>query len=155
MKLQTDLRAFVECLNAAKAEFLIVGGYAVGYHAEPRFTGDIDFFVGTSPENAARVADAICRFGFGSLNLTPADFQKPDMVVQLGRPPNRIDILTGVEAVTWEEAWQNRVNDTLDGLPVHFLSRELLIKNKAAAGRPKDLGDVENLRSHKTSPKRT
>ena len=144
MKLQTDLRAFVECLNAAKAEYLVVGGYAVGYHAEPRFTGDIDFFVGNSPENAARVVDAINRFGFASLNLTPADFQKPDMVIQFGRQPFRIDILTGVEAVGWNEAWQSRVDDTLDGLPVHFLS---------AAGRPKDLGDVENLRNHKTYPK--
>ena len=145
MKLPPDLRAFVESLNAAKAKYVIVGGYAVAFHGHPRFTGDIDFFIESTPENGQRVANAIDLFGFASLGLTPKDFTLPDSVVQIGFPPNRIDLITGIEAVRFEEAWSSRLTADLDGLPVSFISKELLIRNKKAANRPQDLGDISKL----------
>lgn len=117
MKIPKDLRAFVESLNAVSAKYVIVGGYAVAFHGHPRFTGDIDFFIESSPENAQRVAQAIERFGFASLGLTPDDFTAPDRVVQIGFPPNRIDLVTGIEAVGFEEAWSSKLTANLDGLP--------------------------------------
>src|SRR4051812_16235061 len=116
MKLPRGLRRFVESLNSAKAKYVIVGGYAVAFHGQPRFTGDIDFFVESTPENARRIVEAIDHFGFASLGLTPNDFTKPDFVVQIGFPPNRIDLVTGIDAVTFEEAWTSRLNAELDGL---------------------------------------
>jgi hypothetical protein len=145
MKLPKDLRAFVESLNVASAKYVIVGGYAVAFHGQPRFTGDIDFFIETSPDNAERIVEAIDRFGFSSLGLQVSDFTAPDSIVQIGFPPNRIDLITGIDAVTFEEAWSSRLVAELDGLPVSFISRELLLRNKSAAGRPQDLGDVGKL----------
>ena len=145
MKLQQDLRAFIESLNFTRAEFVIVGGYAVAFHGYPRFTGDIDVFVGNSPENAERVARAIEHFGFESLGLQAADFSKPDAIIQIGFPPNRIDIITAIDGVSFAEAWKDRVPSELDGLPVSFISRALLIRNKQAAGRPQDIADIANL----------
>lgn len=146
MKLQRDLREFVELLNSHGIEYLVVGGHAVSFHGHPRFTGDIDFFIRRSPENAARLLAVLAVFGFGDLGLTSTDFMTQDRVVQLGRPPNRIDLLTGVSGVTFEEAWATRVAATLDGLPVCFPSREVLLRNKDASGRAKDLADAAILR---------
>jgi hypothetical protein len=145
MNLPPDLRAFVESLNSAGVKFVIVGGYAVAFHGHPRFTGDIDFFVEISADNAQRITQAIDLFGFSSLGLKPADFTQPDVVIQLGLPPNRIDILTGIDAVTFEEAWSSRLIAQLAGVPVPFISKELLIRNKKAANRPQDLGDISKL----------
>ena len=145
MNLPPDLRAFVESLNSAGAKYVIVGGYAVAFHGHPRFTGDIDFFVESSPENAQKIVHAIDLFGFASLGLKPDDFTQPDAVIQIGFPPNRVDIITGIEAVTFDEAWSSRLTARLDGLPVSFLSKELLIRNKKAANRPQDLGDISKL----------
>jgi hypothetical protein len=125
---------------------VLVGGHAVAFHGYPRFTGDVDFFIDTSAENTALVAAALREFGFGALGLTAADFQSPEVVIQLGRAPNRIDILTSVTAVSFTEAWQARIEATLDGLPVWMISKDLLVKNKLATGRPQDLADVEKIR---------
>jgi predicted nucleotidyltransferase len=146
MKLPKDLRAFVESLNAANAKYVIVGGYAVAFYGHPRFTGDIDFFVESTPENADRIVRAIDLFGFTSLGLTRDDFVNPDIVVQIGFPPNRVDLITGIEAVSFEEAWSSRQSVQLDGLPVAFISKELLIRNKTAAGRQQDRGDISRLK---------
>ena len=116
MKLPCELRAFVEPLNFAGVKYVVVGGYAVSFHGRPRFTGDIDFFIEASPENAARVVAAIEYSGFGSLGLTAEDFVQLDQIVQLGYPPNRIDLITGIDAVTFEEAWASRIMGELDGL---------------------------------------
>lgn len=145
MKLPSDLLAFIGSLNAAKVKYVIVGGYAVAYHGHPRFTGDIDFFIEPSEENAARVIQAMDLFGFSSLGLSVKDFTNPDAIVQLGYPPNRIDVMTQVDGVSFEEAWNTRETSAFDGEPVAFISRDLLIQNKKASGRARDLGDLENL----------
>src|SRR5688572_275818 len=107
-QLQTDLSEFIELLNSRKVEYLVVGGHAVAFHGHPRFTGDIDFFINASPENAQRVLDVLASFGFGDLGIALTDLTAPDRVVQLGRPPNRIDILTTISGVTFGEAWSSR-----------------------------------------------
>jgi hypothetical protein len=145
MKLSKDLREFVELLNSRKIKYVLVGGHAVAYHGFPRFTGDIDFLIDASPENAALVALAVSDFGFGHLGLKEADFRGPETVVQLGRAPNRIDILTSVTAVSFGEAWESRVEAKLDGLPVWMISKDLLVRNKLATGRPQDLADAKRL----------
>ena len=149
MKLAEDLREFVELLNSTKVEYLIVGGHAVGYHGYPRYTGDIDVFIRRSPENAARVASVLDAFGFGQLGADADTFQQPDMVVQLGRPPNRIDILTQISGVEFDDAWPGREDVLLDGVPVPMIGRDALLANKRASGRPKDLADLRELEETK------
>lgn len=145
MRLQKDLREFLELLNSTSVNYVVVGGYAVAYHGSPRFTGDIDCLVELSTENAERLIEVINRFGFADLDIQRSDFLNPDSVVQLGVPPNRIDLLTAIDGVTFDEVWRTRVTGQLDGLPVCFISKELLLQNKRAAGRAKDLADVVSL----------
>ncbi len=145
MPLEKDLRDFIASLNSEKVEYLIVGGFALAYHGVPRFTADLDFLVRPSPENAQRVYRAISGFGFASLGLTLADFMQPGRVIQLGLPPNRIDLLTSLTGLGFEEAWQTRVAAELDGQPVWFIGRNALIRNKRATGRARDLADLEEL----------
>jgi hypothetical protein len=145
MNLSKDLREFVELLNSRKIKYVLVGGHAVAFHGFPRFTGDVDFLIDTSPENAALVAAAVSDFGFANLGLKEGDFRGPETVVQLGRAPNRIDILTSVTAVSFAEAWQTRVETSLNGLPVWVISKELLVRNKLATGRPQDLADAKRI----------
>lgn len=147
MKLQKDLREFIALLSSHGCEFVIVGGHAVAFHGHPRFTGDVDFLLRASDDNARRVLDVLRDFGFAELALTTADFTAPDRVVQLGRPPNRIDLLTSISGVDFEHAWDTRVSAELDGLRVDFLGLDALIANKLASGRPKDLADVVKLRA--------
>jgi hypothetical protein len=134
-------------LNSLKVEYLVVGGHAVAFHGHPRFTGDIDFFIRASPENADRVLRALDAFGFGSLGITASDFTAPGRVIQLGRPPNRIDILTSISGVEFESAWASRAAAELDGHAVNFIGVDELLKNKQASGRPKDLADAAKLRA--------
>ena len=117
MTLSKDLREFIGSLNSHSVEYVVVGGYALAYHGFPRYTGDVDIFVRPSMENAERVAAVIREFGFASLGLSAADFARPDQVVQLGHPPNRIDLATGLTGVTFDEAWATREPASLDGLP--------------------------------------
>ena len=145
MKLHSDLKEFIELLNSEKVEYLIVGGLAVAFHGYPRFTGDIDILVRRNADNAARVASVLNRFGFGELALDPTTFTTPNTVVQLGRPPNRIDLLTSISGVTYDQAWRGKVSGTLDGTPVDFIGRNELIANKRASGRAKDLADLDYL----------
>jgi hypothetical protein len=154
VKLQKDLREFVELLGSKRVEYIIVGAHAVAFHAHPRFTGDIDFLVRGTPENARRLVAVLEAFGFTSLGLTPQDFLAPANVVQLGQPPNRIDILTSISGVDFEEAWASRVHGDLDGLPVVFLGLDALIKNKQSAGRDKDLVDARILSTLRSKPER-
>ena len=147
MKLQKDLRAFVELLIAKRVDFIIVGGHAVAYHGFPRFTGDIDIWVRPTIENGERLVDVLAAFGFGDCGVSASDFTIPERVVQLGTPPHRIDLLTSISAVEFSEAWDSRVNAALDGIGVSFLGRDALLRNKRAAGRAKDLADIEELES--------
>lgn len=145
MKLQKDLREFIELLNSHNVRYLIVGGHAVAYHGYPRTTGDIDFFIEASEENAAKLEKVLARFGFGSLGLTAKDFLEPGTIIQLGYPPNRIDLVTSISGVTFGEAWEHRVCDRVENLPMIFVDRQTLLSNKAASGRPKDLADIDAL----------
>jgi hypothetical protein len=147
---QTDassqrLERVIESLNSNHVEYLIVGGYALAFHGCPRYTGDIDVLVRPSPMNAARLERTIIEFGFASLSLSAKDFLKTGRVVQLGRTPNRIDLLTSISGVGFDEAWDNRVAAKLDGLPVFFIDRASFIKNKKATGRTQDKADIEAL----------
>ena len=145
MKLPKDSREFIALLNAHSVKYVIVGGYAVAWHGYPRFTGDVDLFVECSPANAAALARVVAEFGLGSLGLKAADFSELGVVIQLGRPPQRIDILTFADGVTFADAWDSRATAVWDGLPVNVLSRELLLANKRASGRAQDIADLGKL----------
>ena len=139
------MREFIESLNSNEVEYLIVGAFALAIHGSPRYTGDIDILVRPSPANARKLTAVISTFGFSSLGLSTQDFLKPDQVIQLGRDPVRIDLLTSITGVEFEEAWEHRVITRLDGLPVPFIGKEDLIKNKRATGRTQDRADLEAL----------
>lgn len=145
MKLEEDLREFVELLNALNVRYLVVGAFAVAYYGRPRYTGDIDFFIERSYDNAERLVQVIERFGFGDLNLSADDFLQEDQVVQLGISPNRVDLLTFLSGVSFDEAWATREHGEINGLKVPFISKEMLKRNKAASGRVQDLADLEHL----------
>ncbi|CAN5699421.1 hypothetical protein BH20ACI3_BH20ACI3_40820 [soil metagenome] len=145
MTLQKDLREFIESLNALDVRFLIVGAFAVAYHGYFRYTSVIDLFVDSSKENARRVWQAVQQFGFADLKLSLEDFSQEDQVIQFGVPPNRIDVMTFLSGVSFDEAWASREQGDLEGLSVPFISKEMLKRNKAACGRLQDLADLEYL----------
>jgi hypothetical protein len=145
VKLSKDLREFIELLNSHAVEYVVVGGYAVAYHGYPRYTGDIDFFIRPTDSNAELLLEVLDVFGFGEVGLTREDFTTPGRIVQLGLPPNRIDLVTGITGVTFDEVWGNRVPASLDGIPVSLIGKEELLRNKRASGRAKDLADVEAI----------
>ena len=144
MRLQKDLKEFIGLLNSTKVEYLLVGGHAVAYHGFPRFTGDIDFFIGYSKGNLSRVQSVLADFGLPSLAAQVPDCSA-GAIFQLGRPPHRIALLTKIDGVSFEEAWQDRERATIDGLEMWILSKALLSQNKRASGRPKDLEDLRQL----------
>lgn len=141
-----DFEDLFACLNSHGARFLVVGGYAVAYHAKPRFTKDIDVFVEATPENAARVLMALEDFGFGGLGLSTADFSEPSRIVQMGAIPNRVDLITSIDAVSFAEAWATRAPGKYGEQPVFYIGKAELIRNKEAVGRPQDLLDVSWLK---------
>jgi hypothetical protein len=145
MRLPKDLREFVALLNSERVDYLIVGAFALAYHGAPRYTGDLDILVRCSEENARRIETALRAFGFASTGLKADDFLIPGQVIQLGVAPNRIDLLTSITGVGFEEAWAERQTAELDGLPVSFIGRAALIRNKKATARSRDLADVEAL----------
>ena len=145
MAVQPDFRELLECFNASSVEYLIVGSYALAFHGAPRYTGDMDLLVNPTRENAERVLSALADFGFGSLGLVPEDLDRPDQILQLGVPPVRVDIITSIEAVSWQEAWEGRVQGACGGVPACFLGREQYVTNKRAVRRPKDIADLAAL----------
>ena len=147
MKLPTDLKEFIELLNSNGVEYVVVGGHAVAWHGYPRYTGDFDFFVRPSSENAKRIVAVLQTFGFGDTDGLDSLLVEPGKVIQLGRPPNRIDILSGISAVSFEEALATSVAADLGGVTVRMLGLDALIENKTASGRPKDQIDVLQLKS--------
>jgi len=149
MPLPKDWRAFIESLNSSGVEYLIVGAVALAYHGFPRYTGDLDIFVRNTPENAQRLEAALGRFGFGSVGLKAADFVNSYQVIQLGAAPNRVDLLTSITGVTFDDAWAARVRGDLGGIQANFIGRQTLIENKQATGRPQDQADLDVLRQDK------
>lgn len=146
--LNPDFRDVVIAFVDGGVEFMIVGAYALGFHGAPRASGDIDLFVRPSEANAARVYRALLSFGapLESHGVTAEDFARPGSVYQIGLPPRRIDILNQVSGLDFEEAWTSRVAAEVNGKTVHVIGRDAYLKNKLAAGRPKDLADAARLR---------
>jgi len=145
MEIQTDYKELLELFNAHKVDYLIIGAYALAFYGAPRYTGDLDILVRPDQENAEKILQALEEFGFGSLNLNADDFAAPDKVVQLGMPPVRIDIITSITGVSWEEAKASRIAAPLGNVPIFYIGKETLIRNKHALGRKKDLADIEAL----------
>jgi hypothetical protein len=142
-----DFRDLLAAFLAAGVRFVVVGAHAMAVHGVPRATGDLDVWIDPDPENAERAWSAVVRFGapMSSMGVTREDFARPDQVVQIGLPPRRIDVLTSISGVTFEDAWPDRVVHEIEGLAVPFLGRAALVRNKRASARAKDLADLEAL----------
>jgi hypothetical protein len=142
-----DFCDLLDGLLQAGARFLVVGAHAMAVHGVPRATGDLDVWIDPEPANAERVWTALSRFGapVGQLGVSREDLQTPGMVVQIGSPPRRIDLMTDISGVSFDEAWQKRVTHAVGSRAVPFLGREELIRNKRACARSKDLADLEML----------
>lgn len=145
MEVQQDFRDLLALFNAQKVDYIIVGAHALAYHGAPRYTGDIDILVRPDSENAKCILLAFDKFGFGSLGLQVEDFAAPDKVVQLGVAPVRIDIVTSLTGVSWNDAAAGRVAGTYGGLEVYYLGKREFILNKRALGRKKDIADLEAI----------
>ena len=140
-----DFKEFLRLLEGNEVEYLLIGGYAVGFHGYPRATVDMDIWVATTPDNAPRVVTVLKEFGFDVPELSPELFLTEDQVIRMGMPPVRLEILTSISGVTFEECFAERVVGELDGVPVNLISLRHLKLNKRASGRNKDLNDLENL----------
>jgi hypothetical protein len=145
MFVNSDFTDLLSLFNANNVRYLVIGGYAVVQHAEPRFTKDLDLWISTDRVNAAAVFKALADFGAPLAGLTVDDFAEEGYFYQMGRPPMRVDVLMGIPGIEFEQAWGNRVSVDFDGLPVFFISRQDLITAKRASGRPQDLMDADLL----------
>jgi predicted nucleotidyltransferase len=143
--LSKDFKEFIESLNGHNVRYLVVGGYAVAFHGYPRYTKDLDVWIELSPENANNMIKALEEFGFGSLGLKIEDFLESDQIIQLGYPPNRIDILTTLKKLQFKDSYKARIEIEIQGIKINFIDLENLKLNKRATGRPQDLADAENL----------
>ncbi len=140
------LKAFID----HSVEFLLVGAYAVAVHGYPRATGDIDLYVRPTPDNASKVVEALRAFGAPLSGISEKDFVELNVVYQVGRAPGRVDILTSIDGVTWEEAWEDRISQKVSGLDVPVIGVEALCRNKKATGRPKDMADLAWLEANRS-----
>jgi hypothetical protein len=145
MEIQKDFREFFALLNAHKVDFIIVGGYALAFHGAPRYTGDIDVYIKPDQNNASRILEALKDFGFNSLDISVEDFKKEDNVVQLGMPPERIDLITSISGVGWVLADASKVAGKYGDVSVFYIGKEQYLANKRAIGRAKDQADIEAL----------
>jgi hypothetical protein len=143
--LPPDFKEFLLLLNSKEIEYLLIGGYAVGYYGYARATADIDIWIGISPENANRMVEALREFGFNLPGLTPDLFLQKDRIVRMGMPPFRIEVLTTISGVDFAECYGERVSTIIDGIPVEVISLYHLKINKKSSGRTKDLTDFEHL----------
>lgn len=142
-----DFRDMLSEFCAADVEFLLVGAYALAVHGFPRATGDMDLWVRPSAANAVKVVTALARFGASLAGVGVADFEVPEVIFQIGVAPRRIDVITSIDGVDFDEAWATRTEADVAGLRIPVLSRDLLVRNKRATGRPKDLVDAQWLES--------
>ena len=145
MELQPDFRNLLALFNEYEVDYIIVGAYALAFYGVPRYTGDIDIFVNPDAGNARRIMAALVKFGFGTVDIGAADFESRDKVIQLGVAPVRVDLITSITGVTWEEAFLGRVAGRYGSVPVHYIGRAQFVANKRALGRHKDLADLEAL----------
>jgi hypothetical protein len=145
METQEDFQKLLRLFSAHKVEYVIIGGYALAFHGAPRLTSDLDLLIRPDHENARHILAALGEFGFGSMQLTAADFTMPDTVVQLGEPPVQIDILTTLTGVPWDEAEAGRVPCAYGETPVFILGKSEFVANKKTLGRRRDLADLEAI----------
>lgn len=147
--LTKDFKEFLELLNEHEVKYLIVGGHAVIYYGHVRYTGDLDVWISNSKTNAQRMVKVIEKFGFASLGLSAKDFMTEDVIIQLGYEPDRIDIMTSIEGIKFNESYKRRVKTSIESIEVYLLSKEDLKKNKKSVGRLQDLTDLEKLTKKK------
>ncbi len=145
IELPLDFKEFLKLLNEKGVRYLLIGGYAVGYHGYPRATNDMDVWIAIRLDNAQKIVDVLKEFGFDQLELTPDLFLKKDKIIRMGNPPMRLEISTGISGVEFEECYASRIVDNLDGVQVNIIDLTHLKANKKAAGCLKDLADLENL----------
>jgi len=145
MELAPDFDEFIGSLIAHGVEFLVVGAYALAFHGAPRFTGDLDILVRPAIDNAARLLTALETFGFPVTDLSPEAISDRRRMLQMGVPPVQIHVMSAISGVEWDEAWSDRVEGSLGSNRVQFLGLEAFLRNKRAAGRPKDLADIDAL----------
>ncbi len=145
MSLSKDFIEFIKYLTKRQVKYLLVGGHALAFHGWPRFTKDIDFWIGPTPGNASRILLALDDFGFVDVELTQTDFSIPGKIIQLGFPPNRIDLITTIDGVDFNSAFARKIESTYQGVPLLVIHRDDLIANKKATGREQDLLDLKIL----------
>ncbi len=146
---------FLRSLNRHEVEYLVVGGYAVGYHGFVRATGDLDVYVGISAANAGKLVEAFKDFGFSVQELTAATFLEPGRIVRIGVPPLRLEVMNEISGVTFAECYARRIEESIDGVRICFIDRDKLLANKRSAGRPKDLADIAALTGTDQDGKKT
>jgi hypothetical protein len=145
MRLSNDLREFLELLNSRGVDYVIAGAHSLAFHGRPRYTGDLDVLIRPTSENAAKLVCLLNEFGFADSHFKASDFTEPEQVIQLGRTPNRIYLLTSLSGVSSDEAFATRISGELDSIPVFILGKDALIRNKCAVGRPQDYADLDTL----------
>jgi hypothetical protein len=149
-----DFKELLSAFNAHNVKYLVVGGYAVSFHSQPRATKDLDIFIKADPTNANAAYEALARFGAPLVGIARSDLADPSKFLRFGRPPIAVDILSGIDGVEFDEAWSRRVESVIDpktGLTAFFISKSDLIASKLAAGRLRDLADVEEIREAEAS----
>lgn len=149
--LNPDFKDILSCLKNEGVEFIVVGAYALATHGFPRATGDIDIWVRNNPENARKTFQALVTFGAPLSNLSENELTAPDLIIQIGVEPCRIDLMTGIDGLQFDDAWKNRVKVMVDDLEIDVLSRADLLTNKLAAGRDQDQGDIAWLKKNQSS----
>lgn len=154
MFVNTDFSELVKLFNDNQVRYLVVGGYAVVQHSEPRFTKDLDVWIATDTANAAAVYKALKEFGAPLADLTVRDFAIEGYFYQMGAPPVRVDILMGIPGVIFADCWARRTESRFDDLIVNFISKDDLIRAKLASGRPQDLLDAANLQGKRKRPRK-
>lgn len=143
--LPPDFKEFLQLLNSRGVEYLVVGGYAVGFHGYPRATADLDIWIATTEQNAVKLENVLKEFGFDLPELSKNLFLEKDKIVRMGTPPIRLEILTSISGLQFPRCYASRVTTEIDGVRVNFISLEHLKANKKAAGRHQDLSDLEHL----------
>ena len=145
LTLPEDFKEFLRLLNAHEVEYLLIGGFAVGYYGYPRTTADMDIWFAVSPQNTAKLYDVFIAFGMTDPSLSPDTFMQPNKIIRMGLPPMRIEVMGEIDGVVFEECYKDRVIAEIDDEQINLISRSHLLENKRASGRHKDLDDIENL----------
>lgn len=145
MNIHKDFEEFLRYLNEERVEYVIVGGYAVAFHGYLRATNDMDLFFRNTDENIRKLCRALQRFGFSTTESSVREFAEPGVVVRIGMPPVRLELINAISGLSFDQVWEQRVGDVYGDVPVSYISLRHLLVNKRAAGRPRDLADFDEL----------